>query len=173
MTQLQSACYQILNQLEHVVEQIQPQDFCRPSVALSNSTIGQHLRHTVEFFLCLENGFDSGTVNYDKRQHDKLVESDKFLALATLNRIREFVQSVQSDKSLILEVGYDRHTETTIPVTTNYFRELTYNIEHAIHHMAIMKIGVRELAPYVKLADHFGVAVSTVRYQEAQTEPVK
>lgn len=173
MTQLHAACFEILNQLENAVEQLKPTDFTKPSQALSNATLGQHLRHTLEFFLCLEKGFEAGVINYDKREHDKLVESDKFLALATIGRIREFVQQQIQDRPLSLEVGYERHTENTTTVATNYFRELTYNIEHAIHHMAIMKIGVRELAPYVKLADHFGVAVSTVRYQESVVEPVK
>ena len=172
--QLSKACFQILSQLEDTVEQIQPDDFCKSSATLSQSTIGQHLRHTLEFFLCLEKGFDSGVINYDKRDHDKLIETDKFIALSAISRIRDFVSSATEDKELKLEVGYERHSEDTITISTNYFRELTYNIEHAIHHMAIMKIGVRENAPYVKLADHFGVAVSTVRYREAvESQPVK
>lgn len=173
MTQLHTACLQILDQLESVVEQLQPADFSKPSPALSGSTVGQHLRHTLEFFLCLQKGFDDAIINYDKRGHDKLIESDRFLALATIQQIRSFVQSKQTDKAMQLEVGYERHSETSTTIATNYFRELTYNIEHAIHHMAIMKIGVREVAPYVKLAPHFGVAVSTVRYQEAIVETVK
>jgi hypothetical protein len=173
MTQLHAACFDILSQLESTVEQLQPADFAKPSQALSNATLGQHLRHTLEFFLCLEKGFEEGVINYDKREHDKLVESDKFLALATIGRIREFVEKQKSDRPLLLEVGYERHTENTTPVPTNFFRELIYNIEHAIHHMAIMKIGVREVAPYITLADHFGVAVSTVRYQETVVESVK
>lgn len=173
MTQLHAACFEILGQLENTVDQIHSDDFIRPSQSLSNATLGQHLRHTLEFFICLEKGFGSGVINYDNREHNKLVESDKFLALATIGRIREFVEKQKSDKPLQLEVGYERHTNITVAVSTNYFRELTYNIEHAIHHMAIMKIGVREVAPYVKLADHFGVAVSTVRYQEAHVDTVK
>ncbi len=171
---LSTACSHILNQLENTVQQIRPEDFSKPSPTLSQSTIGQHLRHTLEFFLCLEKGFEQGIINYDKRDHDKLIETDKFIALATIDRIRNFISAQPEDKELSLEVGYDRHCEDSITISTNYFRELTYNIEHTIHHMAIMKIGVREVAPYVKLADHFGVAVSTVRYREAvDTLPVK
>jgi hypothetical protein len=165
--QLSKACFQILSQLENTVEQIQPEDFCKPSNTLSQSTIGQHLRHTLEFFLCLERGLAIGLINYDKRDHDKLIETDKFIALATINRIRDFIFAQTEDKELKLEVGYERHSADTVTISTNYFRELTYNIEHAVHHMAIMKIGVKEIAPAVKLPDHFGVAVSTVRYREA------
>jgi hypothetical protein len=54
---------------------------------------------------------------------------------------------------------------------TNYFRELTYNIEHAVHHMAIIKIGIREVANYVTLPADFGIAASTIRYKEASMTP--
>jgi uncharacterized damage-inducible protein DinB len=165
--QLSKACSEILNQLEDTVSQISEADFCKPSATLSQATVGQHLRHTLEFFICLEDGFGKGVINYDKRNHDRLIETDKFIALAAIDRIRGFISTQSDDKQLKLEVGYDRHNDDFIIISTNYFRELTYNIEHAIHHMAIMKIGVNEIAPYVKLVDNFGVAVSTVRYREA------
>jgi uncharacterized damage-inducible protein DinB len=164
--QLHTACRQILDELTRVIDQIQESDFVRPAATLSNSTIGQHIRHTLEFFLCLREGFDKNLVNYDKRSHDKLIESDKYLALASISGIREFVDSHVTDKPLKLEVGYARTNEFET-VDTNYFRELTYNIEHAVHHMALIKIGIRELAPYVTLPQGFGIAASTIRHQES------
>jgi hypothetical protein len=167
--QLILACSSILDQLEDMIGQIKADDFSKPSTALSNSTIGQHLRHTIEFFLCLESGFREGLINYDKRAHDKLIESDKFIALNAIRRIREFVAGTSTDSSLKLDVGYDRHTEDCVTIQTNYFRELTYNIEHAVHHMALIKIGIREVATYVKLAPDFGIAVSTLRHADVVT----
>ena len=163
------AASDILSQLQNTVEQIHADDFCKPCATLSGSTFGQHLRHTLEFFLCLENGFSEGVINYDKRNHDKLIETDKFIALSSIGRIRDFISHQQKDKVLLLEVGYERHSEDCVTIPTNYYRELTYNIEHAIHHMAIMKIGVREIAEYIKLPNHFGVAVSTIRYHFTET----
>lgn len=164
--QLLNACQTILGQLADVVEKISEQDFTAPSPSLSRSTVGQHLRHTLEFFLCLEAGSKTGTVNYDKRAHDKLIESDKFIALSAIQRIRDFVNSQPLNQTLQLEVGYERNSEDCVTIETNYLRELTYNIEHAVHHMAIMKIGIREVAPYLSLPADFGIAVSTIRYQE-------
>jgi len=164
--QLVRACDSILDQLEEAITQITANDFSKPSAALSNSTIGQHLRHTIEFFLCLENGFNAGVINYDKRAHDKLVETDKFIELNAIHKIREFVGATTRDASLLLEVGYDRHTEECVTIQTNYFRELTYNIEHAVHHMALIKIGIREVAGYVQLPVDFGIAVSTLRHND-------
>lgn len=164
--QLIQACTHILRQLEDVVHQLSEKEFSQPCPALSQSTIGQHLRHTLEFFMCLQAGFDQGVVNYDRRPHDKLIESDKFIALSAMAAIRDFIESQREDKHLQLEVGYERNSEDWVVVATNYFRELTYNIEHAVHHMAIMKIGIREVAPGVNLPEGFGVAVSTLRHQE-------
>lgn len=165
--QLSHACNTILSQLADVISGMDEKDFVKPSSTLSNSTVGQHLRHTLEFFLCLEQGFGKGVVNYDKRSHDKLIESDKFIALGAISRIRDFIEEQSTDKALKLEVGYERDSESCISIDTNYFRELTYNIEHAVHHMAIMKIGIREVAAYVKLPADFGIAVSTIRYRES------
>jgi uncharacterized damage-inducible protein DinB len=166
MKQLVGACKNILNQLENVVEQVHAEDFSKPSAALSQATIGQHLRHTVEFFICLENGFEKGLVNYDKRNHDHLIESDKVIASASLRSIVEFISTHREDKALTLEVAYERDREDWVTLETNYHRELVYNIEHAVHHMAIMKIGIREVAPYVQLPADFGIAVSTMRYND-------
>lgn len=164
---LKEACSGILTQLTELVTQINEQDFARPAATLSNSTIGQHIRHTLEFFLCFENGYSSGVINYDKRAHDKLIESDKFIALSAIDRIREFI-STFTEKPLMLEVGYDLTNDDFVTIETTATRELVYNIEHAVHHMAIMKIGVREIAAYIKLSPDFGIAASTIRYKDSQ-----
>jgi uncharacterized damage-inducible protein DinB len=163
---LNKACSNILSQLSDVVHQLSEQDFTRQIESLGHSTIGQHLRHTLEFFICLEQGFEAGVINYDKRAHDKLIESDKFIALATLVKINDFIQLQHDNKSLKLEAAYDLDKEEFVTIETNFLRELVYNIEHAVHHMAIMKIGIRELAPAIKLPHDFGIAASTIRYQE-------
>ena len=162
---LTKACSHILSQLTDLVHQITESDFVQPAETLSYSSVGQHLRHTLEFFICFEHGFEKGLINYDKRAHDKLIETDKFVALNAIKRISKFVENVD-DKALKLEVGYDLEKETFLTIDTTATRELVYNIEHAVHHMAIMKIGIREIAPYVQLPPDFGIAASTIRYKE-------
>jgi hypothetical protein len=161
---LTKVCLHILSQLENLVNEIDPIDFQRPSGVLNGSTIGQHLRHTLEFFICFANGCEKGVVNYDKRSHDELIQSDKFIALATIRKVRQSVLNLEADRNLILEISYG--TASDIQVETNTSRELIYNIEHAVHHMAIMKIGLREIAPYIPIPNDFGVASSTLRYKE-------
>lgn len=167
MKQLITSSLNILGQLEAVFGSIGHSDFSRPVKALGGATLGQHLRHTIEFFICLEDGFHNGTVNYDKRAHDRRIETDRSVALLAIRSIRRFVTMNDLDKRLALEFCYDVNGQTTERVETNYSRELAYNIEHAIHHMAIMKIGLREIDPGLALPAHFGVASSTIRHQSA------
>ena len=167
---LKNASNTILLQLEEVVGQIKEQDFSRQLPTLSNATIGQHVRHTLEFFICLEEGLQSGVVNYDNRGHDHFMESDKFIALNAITNIRKFISDINSNTSLQLEVGYDPVSDGVESMETNLYRELTYNLEHAVHHMAILKIGIREAAPYIQLPGHFGVASSTIKHKKEQTE---
>lgn len=164
--QLFLAANNILKQLSGVVEQITEEDFCKLSCSL-NATVGQHLRHTLEFFICLEQGYTEGIVNYDKRVHNKAMENDKFIAMHTIKQIQAFINFNKGDKILKLEVGYLPDSDECESITTNYLRELVYNIEHAVHHMAIMKIGIREVADYIILPADFGIAVSTLRHKEA------
>jgi len=165
MSQLTQACSAILDQLSNALGQLTETEFTQPSETLSGSSVGQHLRHTLEFFFCLEQGCDKGIINYDKRAHDKLIETDKEMALSAIDRIHQFIIIQAQDKPLLLQVGYDLNSDENVSVQTNYFRELTYNIEHAVHHMAIMKIGIREVAPRISIPADFGVAASTLRYR--------
>lgn len=49
-------------------------------------------------------------------------------------------------------------------IETNYHRELLYNLEHCIHHQALIKVAVLQCES-VKIDDNFGVARSTIEYR--------
>lgn len=163
--QLIQATNAILSQVEFVIDQIKEDDYTKPVDVFNNSTIGQHFRHTLEFFQCLTTGYERGNVSYDKRNHDINIETDKTLALEVIRKTKHFVNSCDMQKPLMLEVNYKLSGEDDVLVKTNMAREIIYNIEHAVHHMAIIKIGLKVICPYVELPYGFGVAVSTLRYQ--------
>lgn len=153
----------ILRQLEGVVRQIMPADFSRPSETLGGATIGQHIRHTVEFFLCFQKGCQQGVVNYDERAHDVLIETRREVALASLRSLIVFVSNLQENSELELQSCYDPDGSYET-LGTSAMRELVYNVEHAVHHMAMIKIGLKEVAPYVQVGEDFGIAASTIRH---------
>lgn len=160
-------CQQIVEQISNLVDELSQEQFTTPIQTLSGATLGQHIRHTIEFFQCLEQGMASGHVCYDKRKHDKLIETDTTCAKQVMVELLQSWKSFPEDKVLKLEVAYDPVSETGEIINSSLLRELIYTIEHAVHHMALIKIGVLEVAPKVKLPHGFGVAVSTVRYRQS------
>ena len=66
-------------QLSESLNQLTDDEYIQPSKILFNASIGQHVRHIIELFLCLEKGYESGVVNYEKRKRDYQIETDKDL----------------------------------------------------------------------------------------------
>lgn len=128
---------------------------------LSGASIGQHLRHIIELLQCLLNGYDNAFVNYDLRKRDRNIETDRALAQQLLGLLAEDV--CKPDRKMQLQVCFsDEGNHENI--ATTYFREIAYNIEHAIHHMALIRVGINEMAA-IELPEAFGVAPSTLKYK--------
>lgn len=166
---IQQSARGLLTQLVEVMNQLSEEDFKKPIDTLSGSSVGQHIRHTIEFFLCLMDGANKGEINYDERRHDKFIETDRKLAISVIQSIDEFLASKIDDHPMNLAANYEVEGEEVVSIPSSFYRELAYNIEHAIHHMALIKIGVRAIGEHIKLPQHFGVASSTVRYQKQQS----
>jgi len=161
--QLQQAVNTIFVQLADSLSQLSPPQYSQSCTTLFNNTIGQHVRHIIELFQCLENGYGSGTVNYEKRKRDTLLETDKELASRLLLDIHRGLN--KPNKTLTLEASYDEHVTDSIAIDTNYFREIAYNLEHTIHHMALIRVGITEITN-IQLPEDFGVASSTIKYRK-------
>ena len=164
------AAIAVLTQLADVTRQLSAKEYNMPIERLGSSTLGQHIRHTLEFFICLYEGCASGRVNYDNRRRDPEIEEDPEAALKAINRIQKFLETSIQDTTLKLEVNYNIQDGDAQVLDTNFDRELAYNIEHAVHHMAILKIGLQELIPDIELPTGFGVAISTLRHRKGQAQ---
>ena len=151
----------ILFQLQDCILTINKSDYTKPIVCLSNVTIGSHIRHIIELFIELENGYENGIVNYDKRKRDYNIETNKELALQQLVNISSTIN--KADKSLTLVSSFSE--DVLIETATNYARELVYNLEHTVHHMALIRVGLQEISA-INLPPEFGVAASTTKHKK-------
>ncbi|MCF6133124.1 DinB family protein [Flavobacterium wongokense] len=152
--------HKALNELVSLLNQLSNDDFTSPCKGLSNSTIGEHTRHIIEMFQCLENQYESGIVNYDKRNRDYRIQSDTHFALQTIDEVKNKLE--KGDKTLVLQQIVDGEE---LRIDSNYFRELLYNLEHCIHHQALIKVAVLQLE-HLQIDEDFGVARSTIEYRK-------
>lgn len=149
-----------LFQLEDLVTSLTNEQFTKPISILNNATIGQHVRHIIELFQSLEQGYTSGIVNYDNRKRDLILESN---CEATQIALKKIVTSLQSlDKKLFLSGNYTLDSEEVVEVQSSYYRELIYNLEHTVHHMALIRIAIQQTTN-LSLPTDFGIAASTIR----------
>jgi len=151
-------------QLTASLELLNDAQYTHPSEILSNATIGQHVRHIIEMFICLEEGYMNGIVNYEKRKRDRKIETQRNVAIALLKKIYEGLQ--KENRSIIMEAAFDEDSNNPIHFDTNYYREVAYNLEHSIHHMALIKVGIRGVSD-MEIPENFGVASSTIKFRSA------
>ena len=78
--QLQEAVNNTFVQLAVTLQQLSHAEYKEPCKTLYGNTVGQHVRHIIELFQCLEQGYEGGVVNYEKRKRDPLIETDKEIA---------------------------------------------------------------------------------------------
>ncbi|WP_350290556.1 DinB family protein [uncultured Croceitalea sp.] len=151
---------QTIEQFKNILSQISQECYVSPCGELSEATIGQHTRHIIELYQCLIAGYDTNQVCYDKRERNKNIEESIPFAITQLEAIQEGLEKPNKELKVSYELGEDE-----VSLNSNYFREVMYNLEHAIHHHALIKVGIKAMTTIV-LPDSFGVAPSTIQYRK-------
>ncbi|MCL9804403.1 DinB family protein [Flavobacterium amniphilum] len=149
-----------LGELKHLLIQLSDEDYAKSIPNLSGASVGQHTRHIIELFQCLSGSYEEGMLNYDSRERNRLIESSVNHALKALDVI--IAEYEKENKSLVIHQHVDGNLMT---IETNYYRELLYNLEHCIHHQALIKVALFEIGN-VSVTENFGVAPSTIEYKK-------
>ncbi|MBC7487579.1 MAG: hypothetical protein H7282_12580 [Cytophagaceae bacterium] len=160
---IQAVASGTLSQLADFITVVENQHYTAKSELLLGSSIGQHVRHILEFYSCLKEGYTVQKVNYDLRKRDLSIEEDKMTALHLITDLMKWMETTKPI-ALMLEGSYEENEKEIFSILSHLERELVYNIEHAIHHMAIIKIAAVNAYAYELPAD-FGVASSTLKHR--------
>src|ERR1700746_1554736 len=97
---IQKTTREVLEQLVLSVRALSEADYVESCSSLMNHSIGQHVRHIIELYQCLENGYYSGLVDYDRRKRDEEIETDKRMAISLLKIIADQID--KPNKELVL-----------------------------------------------------------------------
>jgi len=164
METLRQASNRILDQLIVLGGSMTDEQFTKELPVLFMNSIGKHYRHIIEFYGVMLEGFDSGRVNYDSRSHDPYLERSRGKCLQVLQQLKNrFLEPVWPDP-IELTGSYSLDSDKTFSLATNAAREIVYNIEHAIHHMALIRIAIQHEYPDLHVQEEFGYAISTLKH---------
>jgi hypothetical protein len=151
---------QQLQALQQLLAMLNNKQYLHKIDHLGKASIGGHTRHIIELLQCAIDGYQIGRVDYVNRKRNLALENDKQFASETLQGIQQVM--VLPDKLLTMVVDEIGDTKPTI--STTYFREIVYNTEHTIHHLALIKVALIEMQLQV-VDDNFGMAYSTIAYK--------
>ncbi len=132
---------------------------------ISDASIGQHFRHIIEFYDCFVKAQHDKIVCYDKRLRNYVWETSVIESLNILNDLKIRINHLNLTETL--ELHQDYYGENFNVKSTNY-RELMYCFDHSVHHFALIKIGIENNFPTIKLPENFGVASSTIAFQNQE-----
>ena len=132
---------------------------------LGNASIGGHTRHILELLQCAVDGYYAGEVDYLNRTRNLLLETDVVLAYSTLQQLINNVRNNDTQLKMVVE-NTDADDDACPEVFTTYYREIVYNTEHTVHHLALIKVALIEMK--LNIVDkNFGMANSTLKYKMA------
>jgi len=127
-----------LNQANELLTQIDTEIYTNDTVGPFFSSIGSHLRHTLDFFNCLIDGLDGNKIDLTARKRDNTIATN---VTAAKNLIRTIQETLFRFK--------DINTNYLVHVTDNLGlgnTEINYTLEsvlshansHMIHHFAMI-----------------------------------
>ena len=150
--------------LLNTIQDLTIDEYVKKIPSLGIASIGEHTRHIIELFQQLYLGYSSGLINYDNRKRDIQIQNDINFASDCITTV--IAQLDKPNKNLKIVSVYNNQEYL---IDSNYLRELMYNLEHCIHHQAIIKIGLLCLGK-TAINETFGVAKSTILYRNEYAE---
>jgi len=153
----------ILNQLNGLVDSLQPYEFTKPLTILSGSTIGQHIRHILEFYVEFLNGYEFGIVCYDNRKRNLDFETNQPIIISKLNEIITTIRGCDLTIDLKIKSNHGLDDKEHTISNSSVMREMVYALDHTVHHLAIIKIAMQVEFNHIKLNENMGIAPSTLR----------
>ena len=154
-----------LLQLKTILNQVSEFDYLKTLSVLESGTLGKHVRHILEFYQCLFLAQNNDTICYDDRKRNLLLEENVRYANDCIDEIIDKLELVTTNKRLLLNAKFEKDE---VIMETSLFREITYNLEHTVHHLAIIRIAITTELKYIQLSQNFGYAHSTINYLESQ-----
>lgn len=152
----------ILKQGLELLETLPPVVYTAMNPETYGSSPGAHFRHVLQHFEAYAKGHGAGLVDYDQRDRNSDIESDRDAAMQAIQKIHaEFAAYNLQDKPLLILQNYDPKKPKQ-RVASSVSRELTFLVSHSIHHYALVAAILRLHG--IDVPRFFGFAPSTMYY---------
>jgi len=123
------------------------------------------MRHVLDHYSSFIAGIRSGVVNYDARERDTPVETDRASGIEQAKSVVEELLASDLDlKQTVKVIVSANTTENEAHSESSLGRELQFLASHTVHHYALIAIASRMQG--IIPPDTFGIAPSTLKYMQ-------
>ncbi|MEM9064324.1 MAG: DinB family protein [Planctomycetota bacterium] len=155
----------LLAQATQLLESLSDEAYRTNSEILQGGTIGKHVRHVVDHFaapLCDE---AAECVDYDHRERDVPMETDRAAAIEKISGLRrQLAELTEDDLRAPLRIRVMLAGDgTCAELPSSLGRELFFAFHHAVHHNAMIGAIAREHG--AQTVPGFGTAPSTLNHE--------
>ncbi len=163
--QAKEAITAITGQITDLLGQFTPYDYRKPLDEYDGSSIGQHFRHILEFFQCLQQGVSNGQVDYAARKRNLLYEDNPSIAAEAFAAFPGLIEAYSEAYPISVCAEFGSEVRPVYESTVG--RELLFLYDHAIHHLAIIRIGLNCQFPHISTDRHLGVSPATIKSRQS------
>lgn len=154
----------VLQQGERLLQGMDDLMYRRCSEAVFGSSIGEHVRHNLDHYACFFSGLETGEINYDSRQRESVVETDRNSAMTRIGEVCNHLEGLAGYRGILRLRVSNSTSQGYSQANTSVARELEFLQSHTIHHYAIVAVMCR--LEGMAVSEGLGVAPSTLRYRE-------
>lgn len=152
-----------LFELKSIVNGLDDDQYKRNLPILSGASIGQHIRHILEFYAEVLKSDER--ICYDTRKRDKNIENNRLSGIGFIGELEKLISLLHEDRKIEMYANYSADHLVTLSFQSSLYRELAYALEHSVHHQAIIKIGLKEIGRNNLMSNTFGFSAATRRYK--------
>jgi hypothetical protein len=157
----------LLEQARAILARLDDATYTRHSALNPDGTIGRHLRHCLDFYLCFLDGLALGRVDYTHRERDADVEQHRDAAATCIDDLLRGLNEIEVGGHRPILVRDEEGPGAPAAAgwsRSSVARELQSLSSHTLHHLAFIALLLRSFG--VEPGTHFGVAPSTLRHLE-------
>lgn len=140
-----------LNSVIALMNALDQESYCNDSIGPYYSSIGSHIRHTLDFFDCIVKGLDSNSIDLTARKRDEILSTNKEAAKQHIYSLQETLLSfVDVNTDYLLDVT-DNMGQGKIAVKYTLESILCHANSHAVHHFASIGYILTQLGIEIKI----------------------
>jgi len=169
MKHIKAQNVKLLLSINDVIATLSAKQYAQSCNVIFDGTVGQHFRHIIEFYQSIleTNGSE---ICYDNRKRNLELEMNPNFAITVISRAISQIEYITSDCNIQLKGNFSETDDSAFQsINTSLERELAYAFDHAVHHLALCKIALKQMG--IAVQKDLGVAPSTLRQRNLVCAP--